>query len=780
MSGCDDELGPEPKRSKAGGTSPKFSAERKTTDEESASVEGLVCGLARGTDSSRGSNYCDLMAAETEEDKQKRLQRELRAAAAERRRSGVPAVTNTSDVDVSPSSEYTTSPPSSALTSAPSGAARGSALSPGAVRETPGNPSVVVNTVSATPERRVAADAAVPYAQPAVASPAKSQGTEGGRGAEMQREGGAAQGGQNNPARASSGGRGAGQSGGGSGRGGGAGAADAMEGQLNVVAAKKLYRIVFGTQTSPEVLTQWCRQGFNFSTDPETSMGLVQLEGGPCGVLAPIQALVLKYLIFVKDEEEDYGIDWGGGDSGAQQPTAQGGMDIDEQLQFTEGERNRALVRAIGEAVLQAGQGRRAAVAFLRPGLEEADMQVDDASGAGKDILPLKSAEVLHETVRVRYCRSVDELHRFLLDRLSALRSGYGALLVLFSALLSRGLDGVQADRDDPDHPLITPPFGHASQEVVNLLLCGHAVANVFDGSINMGGGICLNGVPSDVQVGFLTLLESLNLCKVGLNLKRPHWPVWVLGSESHYTVLFALSTSVQEESEAEDREARVRRAFDSLDVSGGGGFIGSEVLNQLLQAANVAMPDNMRASLAGGGIIVWQDFWKALCLLPKSKGGFAGTGVGGTTEKRRFTLFHFNGIAKSVNGTPVNVSLAEGGQGGASQGGEDVGWGAAAVVQKPRLTRLHVVVPPKWSCESAMAEELEAAAASGVTEGEKSGETESGGETSKERTAVSAEEGEECVEEKGTAGQAPLVDCIRTRWPRAVCYWVGDPPSIV
>jgi hypothetical protein len=24
--------------------------------------------------------------------------------------------------------------------------------------------------------------------------------------------------------------------------------------------------------------------------------------------------------------------------------------------------------------------------------------------------------------------------------------------------------DAVQADRDDPDQPLVTPPFGHASQ----------------------------------------------------------------------------------------------------------------------------------------------------------------------------------------------------------------------------------------------------------------------------------------------------------------------------
>nr|CAN68238.1 hypothetical protein VITISV_014961 [Vitis vinifera] len=39
-----------------------------------------------------------------------------------------------------------------------------------------------------------------------------------------------------------------------------------------------------------------------FSPDPETFMGLVQHEGGPCGVLAAIQAFVLKYLIFFPDD----------------------------------------------------------------------------------------------------------------------------------------------------------------------------------------------------------------------------------------------------------------------------------------------------------------------------------------------------------------------------------------------------------------------------------------------------------------------------------------------
>ena len=69
--------------------------------------------------------------------------------------------------------------------------------------------------------------------------------------------------------------------------------------------------------------------------------------------------------------------------------------------------------------------------------------------------------------------------------------------------------------------------------------------------------------LPPTIQVGFLTLLEALHLCKAGQHLKRPSCPIWVLGSESHYTVLFALSRDVQAESDVEEEERRVREAFD-------------------------------------------------------------------------------------------------------------------------------------------------------------------------------------------------------------------------
>jgi hypothetical protein len=44
-------------------------------------------------------------------------------------------------------------------------------------------------------------------------------------------------------------------------------------------------------------------------------------------------------------------------------------------------------------------------------------------------------------------------------------------------------------------------------QEIVNLLLCGQAVSNVFDGTVDLGGGMLVKGIPGSVQVGRTLIL---------------------------------------------------------------------------------------------------------------------------------------------------------------------------------------------------------------------------------------------------------------------------------
>ncbi|VEL40650.1 unnamed protein product [Protopolystoma xenopodis] len=47
-----------------------------------------------------------------------------------------------------------------------------------------------------------------------------------------------------------------------------------------------------------------------------------------------------------------------------------------------------------------------------------------------------------------------------------------------------------------------------------------------------------LRGILEQPNTGFLTIVESLKYCEVGWYLKNPAYPVWVLSSETHLTVL--------------------------------------------------------------------------------------------------------------------------------------------------------------------------------------------------------------------------------------------------
>uniref|UniRef100_A0ACD5UA46 Uncharacterized protein n=2 Tax=Avena sativa TaxID=4498 RepID=A0ACD5UA46_AVESA len=493
--------------------------------------------------------------------------------------------------------------------------------------------------------------------------------------------------------------------------------------------AEKLWVMVFGIGVSKAVLAQWSNQGIRFSSDAETTMGLVQHEGGPCGVLATVQAYVLKYLLFFSDNLGNPEVSDPSYASGQRRFYQSSFAARDDFSSLTEDVKTRALVHAMVEILFLCGTGKRAAVALIG-GVNRGEI---DASLEG---LSVESAIDFQKVLRISTFTSRKDAFHLLLANIRLFESRLGAMLFLISSLLSRGLECIQADRDDPSQPLVTAPFGHASQEIVNLLLCGEAVPNVFDGKMDLGGGMSLKGIPNDVEVGFLTLLESLNLCKVGQYLKCPKWPIWVVGSESHYTVLFALNPNVQEENELEERESKIRRAFDAQDQSGGGGFISVEGFQQVLRETDITFPSDKLEDLCNPGIIVWSEFWQALLQLDKRSGGMKDpTGLMG---KKQFTIYHFNGIAKSV----LN--------GNANSGG-------SIPVQRPRICKLNVSVPPRWTQDEYLAD-----VASSSTSG------------SKDDSVLSL------APPFQTCQHAPLVDCIRTRWPRAVCSWVGDVPSIV
>lgn len=50
---------------------------------------------------------------------------------------------------------------------------------------------------------------------------------------------------------------------------------------------------------------EWKNQGFSFSDIAKLKFGIVQKKGGPCGVLASVQAYILQDLIFSSDDQKE-------------------------------------------------------------------------------------------------------------------------------------------------------------------------------------------------------------------------------------------------------------------------------------------------------------------------------------------------------------------------------------------------------------------------------------------------------------------------------------------
>ena len=124
-------------------------------------------------------------------------------------------------------------------------------------------------------------------------------------------------------------------------------------------------------------------------------------------------------------------------------------------------------------------------------------------------------------------------------------KKGAGVVLFVYSCIFSRTIAKVQTDMDTASGltPTLVGAHNYCSQEMVNLLLTGRATSNVFDGQKVLGDddadAVTLHGVSKRTTVGFLTLFEAYDYMTVGGNLKTPLYPIWVICSESHYSILF-------------------------------------------------------------------------------------------------------------------------------------------------------------------------------------------------------------------------------------------------
>jgi len=74
-------------------------------------------------------------------------------------------------------------------------------------------------------------------------------------------------------------------------------------------------------------------------------------------------------------------------------------------------------------------------------------------------------------------------------------------------------------------------------------MLQGSAKSNVHDGDKDLGDNFVLKGVSKKCDVGFLTFFEHFGYFSVGDNMKTPRVPIWIVCSESHYSILFSVDS---------------------------------------------------------------------------------------------------------------------------------------------------------------------------------------------------------------------------------------------
>ncbi|KAM6314614.1 putative ubiquitin carboxyl-terminal hydrolase MINDY-4 [Aegotheles albertisi] len=291
---------------------------------------------------------------------------------------------------------------------------------------------------------------------------------------------------------------------------------------IDISLAKELKNLLFGSSLSC-FSEEWKIQSFTFNNIPQLKYGIVQKKGGPCGVLAAVQACVLQQLIF--------------SDSNRNKDT--------RCLQPSEVHRTKCLTMAIADILWRAGGNEKAIVA-LPSGRQQ-------FTPIGK-----YKADGILETLILHSATRYEDLIAFLQQNIHQFEIGpCGCILLTVSVILSRSINLVRNDFDVLTNRLIGS-HGYCTQELVNLLLTGKAVSNVFNNVIELDSGngniTILKGITSRSDIGLLSLFEHYDVCQVGCYLKSPKYPIWLVCSESHFSVLFCLEKDLLGDWKTEQR----------------------------------------------------------------------------------------------------------------------------------------------------------------------------------------------------------------------------------
>ncbi|XP_048579298.1 ubiquitin carboxyl-terminal hydrolase MINDY-3 [Nematostella vectensis] len=390
---------------------------------------------------------------------------------------------------------------------------------------------------------------------------------------------------------------------------------------------------VWGSDLNEDNFKRWS-QGFVFSQDEPSA--LVQLEGGPCAVIASVQAHLIKNVLFCDGISKHESSGW-------RQITAEQATDLlartlCQMLQMVKADDNIALVLMKDHPPCLSGQESQEKSQKMPDSTEFSNYHKTICQQSLRNL----TSKDLHSSLRSIKCRNIEETRSLITRNTNIFESHFGVLLFLYSIILTRGIDTIKQEMEDSNEPLVDPDFGHGSQTLINLLITGYGVSHIWDHSKNIAS-LELRGIPKQCNIGFLTLLEAHRYCEVGSFLKGPEYPIWLLGSETHLSVLFSTERDLSGTEQPVDKAKRVFKAFDQQE----NGFIDSSKLIDVLAELNLETdPDYvefMRSRLDPDSV--------GIILLPNFLDDFFPRESSSLGRTSPFTVFHYNGLGMRTDG---------------------------------------------------------------------------------------------------------------------------------
>lgn len=308
-----------------------------------------------------------------------------------------------------------------------------------------------------------------------------------------------------------------------------------------------------------QILNAWSLAKIEWSQNEK--FALIQRTGGPCCILAPIQAYIISLLKDFSAEQE-------------------GHQDSDDN--------NIELTNT--SSTLNYGYSKKTVLYKAICKIFENILNANESESGL--ILLCTNLRGKYTQVNLKILQQIDsedlsDHDKCLVDGFyDLLQKDLGILHLLYSFVASKGISRIihEMGQIQETPQLLDQTNGHGEQSLLNLLLTGRASSHVHDGDRNTDG-LILSGTSERSNIGLLCIHEAYKYLQVGENYKTPIYPIWILGSENHYTVFW---TNFKIASKSESCRSQYRKILMQYQTSDECGFISKNKLKDVLEKCDL------------------------------------------------------------------------------------------------------------------------------------------------------------------------------------------------